>query len=71
MSGHPIPAEWRTSVTMPTLVMVGGASPPWQQRSARTLTELLPDAQLRSFEGQEHGPPPEIVAPALMEFFAD
>lgn len=70
MSGQPLPAEWSGSITVPTLVMVGGASPPWQQTSVLTLVELLPNAELRTLEGQEHGPPPELVAPVLTEFFA-
>src|SRR5689334_11604679 len=29
MNGAPLPSEWRDSVTVPTLVMDGGDSPPW------------------------------------------
>jgi hypothetical protein len=49
--------------------MDGGASPDWQRHSVRALVDVLPDARQRTLEGQDHGPDPEVLAPALVEFF--
>jgi pimeloyl-ACP methyl ester carboxylesterase len=70
MSGNPKPLERWGSVGVPTLVMVGGGSPPYQQHSVRALVDILPEAQLRTLEGQTHDAAPEILGPVLDEFFA-
>jgi pimeloyl-ACP methyl ester carboxylesterase len=70
MSGRALPSEWATSVTTETLVMDGGASPAWQRHAVRALADLLPHAQRRSLEGQDHEVAPEVLAPVLVKFFA-
>jgi pimeloyl-ACP methyl ester carboxylesterase len=70
MHGEPLPAEWRDSVTVPTLVMDGGNSPDWLHHSCRALVALLPDVCYRTLEGQDHAASPEAIAPALEEFLA-
>ena len=69
MSGKPLPMEWATTVTMPALVMDGGASPVWARHAVRALADLLPDARYRTLEGQTHGADPHVLAPVLLEFF--
>ena len=69
MWGAPLPASWVAPVTIPTLVMDGGASPDWARNSVRQLASILPNAQQRTLEGQDHGAAPEAVAPALDAFF--
>ena len=68
MSGRPLPAGRWTSRTS-TLVMDGGASPQWIRNSAQALTDILPNAQHRTLERQSHQAAPEVLAPALLEFF--
>ncbi len=70
MGDYEVPAERVTAVTTPTLVLTGGASPPWMHETARTIVGLLPDGRHRVLEGQEHNVAPEAIAPALEEFFA-
>jgi pimeloyl-ACP methyl ester carboxylesterase len=70
MSGHPLPPERWASVTVPTLVMDGGDSPPYQRNSVQTLVDILPDARRRTLEGQTHEADPSVLAPVLEEFFA-
>ena len=67
--GHALPAERVASVKVPTLVIVGAASPVWALTSLRALVDLLPDAQLRTLAGEFHAVSPQILAPALEEFF--
>jgi pimeloyl-ACP methyl ester carboxylesterase len=69
MGGSPAPLRRWASVGVPTLVMDGGASPDWQRHAVRALVDVLPDARQRTLEGQDHGPDPEVLAPALVEFF--
>jgi pimeloyl-ACP methyl ester carboxylesterase len=70
MHGQPLPAEWRDSVTVPTLVMDGANSPDWAHSSCRSLVALLPDVCYRTLEGQDHAASPEAVAPALEDFLS-
>lgn len=71
-TGHPLPAELVVrvaSITAPTLVMAGGASPDWLHNAAKAIVQAIPGAQLRLLEGQTHGAAPDVLAPALEEFF--
>ena len=69
IAGNPQPLERWASVTIPTLVMDGGASPDWQRNAVRALVDVLPNVRHRTLEGQDHGPADEVLAPALIEFF--
>ena len=68
--GSPAPLRRWGSVGVPTLVLDGGASPDWIRNAASELTEVLPDAQRRTLEGQDHAPDSEVLAGALEAFFA-
>lgn len=70
MSGQPLPAGRWAAVTVPTLVIDGGASPAWMRNGAQALVDLLPNAQRRTLPGQTHNVDPEALAPVLAEFFA-
>ncbi len=69
--GSPAPLRRWSSVGVTTLVMDGGASPDWIRNAASALMEILPDGQRRTLEGQDHGPDPKLLTPALEAFFAD
>jgi pimeloyl-ACP methyl ester carboxylesterase len=69
MRGDPLPLRKWASVTVPTLVMDGGVSHVFMHHGAQELTNILPDAQRRTLEGQDHGPADEVLVPALKEFF--
>lgn len=69
MYGDPASLQQFSSITTPTLVMVGGNSPAYQQNAVTTLAKILPNAQYRSMAGQDHGIAPEVLNPALVEFF--
>jgi pimeloyl-ACP methyl ester carboxylesterase len=64
-----LPIERAGQVTVPALVMAGGASFPFMHETARALSEAMPHAQLRILEGQRHEVSPEVLAPVLIEFF--
>jgi hypothetical protein len=73
--GDPLPLRKWDAVTVPTLVMDGtvflgrGESHVFLRHGADELANILPDAQRRILEGQDHGPANEVLVPALKEFF--
>jgi pimeloyl-ACP methyl ester carboxylesterase len=65
-----VPTEKAARLTVPTLVMDGGASPyPFMHVTAVALAKALPNGQHRTLEGQVHEVEPEGIAPVLVEFF--
>lgn len=69
MGDGSLPTERVASVTVPTLVMDGGASPAWMRNGVQALVDVLPNAQRRTLEGQTHDVKPEVLAPVLTECF--
>ncbi|HEU4831377.1 MAG TPA: alpha/beta hydrolase [Actinomycetota bacterium] len=69
MVGKPLSADRWSSVTIPTLVIAGGASPPSQLNAVQQLADVLPNARLLTMEGQTHEVDPTLLAPVLAEFF--
>ena len=65
-----IPRERAARVEVPTLVMNGSNGAPFMLETARTLSKLIPDAKLRTLDGQTHDVHPDALAPVLVEFFA-
>jgi pimeloyl-ACP methyl ester carboxylesterase len=70
MGDYSLPQRQAASVKIPTLVLTGGASFPFMHETAKALVEALPKGQHRLLEGQEHNVAPEVIGPALAEFFA-
>ena len=70
LSGKPLQADRWASLTIPTLVIDGGASPPWLGNAAQGLVDVLPEARRRTIEGQTHDVDPTLLAPVLEEFLA-
>ena len=67
-SEGPLPSQVG-SITVPMLVMTGGASPAWMHNAAQVLANALPDAQHRTLSGQTHNVEASVLAPVLGEFF--
>jgi pimeloyl-ACP methyl ester carboxylesterase len=65
-----VPTERAASLTVPALVMDGGATPyPFMHESAMRLANAIPNSQQRTLEGQTHEVAAEALAPVLIEFF--
>lgn len=71
MGDGSVPAERLASITVPTLVIDGGASPAFMHNAAQVVAHALPNAKLRTLEGQTHDVAPEALAPVLVEFFTE
>jgi pimeloyl-ACP methyl ester carboxylesterase len=65
------PPELAGSVSTPTLVLHGEASPDPIRAAARTAAEGLPHAHLQVLAGQTHDLVPDVVGPVLTKFYAD
>ena len=66
--GGVTPAEQASRVTLPALVLAGGASPEWMIEASRQIADALPNGRLRVLEGHDHVVPPDVLAPVLAEF---
>lgn len=69
MQGKPLPRDRWVKVTVPVLVVDGGASDAWMHNSAEALGKLLPNARRQTLEGQTHAFDPNVLAPVLIQFF--
>ena len=69
MAGKPLPTERWASVSIPTLVIDGGASPPSLRNAVQAIVDVLPSARRRTMDGQTHEVDPTLLAPVLTEFF--
>ena len=65
-----VPADLAARVQVPALVMAGTASLPFMPGAARSLSEAIPDGQLKNVDGQTHEVSPSVLAPILEEFFS-
>jgi pimeloyl-ACP methyl ester carboxylesterase len=70
MSGRPLPAGRWASVTAPTLVMDGGASPAQMHSAAQALADLLPTAERRTLPGQTYDVDVQVLTGVLTDFFS-
>ena len=66
--GGTIPEDMVRDISVPTLVIAGGASPNFFRETADQVTRLLPNAEQTVLEGQDHGASAEVAAPVVAAF---
>lgn len=69
MQGKPLPTDRWTNVTMPVLVIDGGASDAWMGHAADALAQVLPRASRQTLDGQTHAVDANVLAPVVIDFF--
>jgi pimeloyl-ACP methyl ester carboxylesterase len=69
MQGKPLPTDRWARVTLPVLVIDGGASDAWMHNGADALAKVLPHVSRQTLEGQTHNVDPNVLAPVLIAFF--
>jgi pimeloyl-ACP methyl ester carboxylesterase len=69
MGDYSLPVDKIRSLSVPTLILVGAASFGFMGPAAEAIEKELPNAQIRTLEGQEHNVDPTVLGPALAEFF--
>lgn len=65
-----LPLEQARTVRAATLVLDGGASPPWMREANQALASAIPGATYRTLEGQTHAVDPGALARAIEEFLS-
>jgi pimeloyl-ACP methyl ester carboxylesterase len=62
------PVEQASNISVPALVLAGGASPDFMLDAATRIAGALPHGRLRVLEGEEHVVAPEVLRPVLAGF---
>ncbi|WP_316522680.1 alpha/beta fold hydrolase [Kitasatospora brasiliensis] len=70
LTGAVVPADLLATITVPTLVLDGGASPETLRAPARAVAAAVPGAEHRTLDGQTHEVAAEVLAPELLKFYA-
>lgn len=68
-----VPTTRAAALTIPTLIMDGGASydiMPFMRASAEELAQAIPHAERSTLEGQQHNVDAKVLAPVLAAFLA-
>ena len=63
-----VPVDYLAKIAVPVLVLGGANSPDWFHRTVEATTGAIPGARLVMLDGQDHGAPPEVIAPVLTDF---
>src|SRR5215207_7858021 len=64
-----VPVKQAARISVPVLVMNGGASFAFMHTTAVALADVMPMGQHRTLDGQTHEVAAEAIAPVLIEFF--
>ena len=70
LAGGRVPHDHASAISVPVLILGGGASPQGLQGAARATADALPTAEHRTLDGQTHDVSPDVLAPVLAAFFA-
>lgn len=67
--GDGTPGAGLSGITVPTLILGGGASPDFFRDGVAAAAAAVPGARVGLVEGQDHGVDQEVLAPVLAGFF--
>jgi len=65
-----VPRALAATITVPVLVLSGGASPKSLQLAATATAEAFPTAEHRTLDGQTHDVAPDALAPVLVDWLS-
>ena len=68
MGDYSVPTATAARVTVPTLILTGGASFPFFRPTAEAVVAAMPDARSAVLPDQEHNVDPAILGPAIAAF---
>ena len=68
LADRSVPAERAAALSVPALVLHGEKGAPFMARTAATLQQAIPEAELRTLAGQDHSPSAHVLAPVLADF---
>jgi len=64
-----VPKQLVASILIPTIVIDSSKSPRMLRNGARTVAEMLPNAEHTTVKGGIHDAPPKVLVPVLERFF--
>jgi pimeloyl-ACP methyl ester carboxylesterase len=70
MTAFRIPRARFASIGVPTLVMNGAKTDARLRDAAHAIADVIPAAQYRELAGQTHNVKPDVLTPAVVDFFA-
>ena len=70
MGDSTVPVDVAAGLGIPTLALVGGASPDFLSYGVRTLADVVPGARFDVVDGQTHDVAADAVAPHLLRFLS-
>jgi pimeloyl-ACP methyl ester carboxylesterase len=69
VGAHVVPSDRLSTISVPTLVLAGGASPEPMRQAAQAVADAVTASQHVVVDGQEHNADPAMLAPPLRTFF--
>ncbi|MFI9810334.1 alpha/beta fold hydrolase [Streptomyces sp. NPDC052301] len=66
-----LPRDRLAGISVPVLVVAGGASPDWMREVNREISRAVPEGACRVLEGQTHMVEPDVLGPVLAEFLTE
>ena len=69
MTAFRVPRARFASIGVPALVMNGGKTDHRLREAAQTIVNAIPAARYRELPGQTHNAKPDVLTPAVVEFF--
>ena len=69
MTAFRIPRARFASIGVPALVINGAKTDPRLREAAQTIVNVIPTAHHRELPGQTHNVKPDVLTPAVVEFF--
>ncbi len=70
MGDSQLPAEAAAAITVPMLVLAGGASPEFLTNAAEATAAAVPGARRQTLAGQDHNFDAGVLGPVVADFFA-
>jgi pimeloyl-ACP methyl ester carboxylesterase len=67
--GYGVPVAELERIAVPALILGGGNSPAWFQRSVAEQAAAIPGARLEMLADHDHNVPHDVIAPVLSDFF--
>ncbi|MGW3208571.1 alpha/beta fold hydrolase [Streptomyces sp. NPDC001135] len=66
-----LPRDRIAAISVPVLVVAGGASPEWMREASREVSRVVPEGTYRELAGQTHMVEPDVLGPVLADFLTE
>ncbi|GGV25439.1 alpha/beta hydrolase [Streptomyces filipinensis] len=66
-----LPRDRLAAISVPVLVVAGGASPDWMREASREVSRAVPEGAYSELAGQTHMVEPDVLGPVLAAFLTE